>query len=76
MLVNIPPVNFCPMSRPASLLDDSKLTEVERRGLERGNTWKASGNAYALEQATRPSTIGFVLDSNPLALLAWYGMSL
>ncbi|KAF2165285.1 hypothetical protein M409DRAFT_55708 [Zasmidium cellare ATCC 36951] len=66
-------VNFCPMGRPASATDDSILSEVEKKGLERGNTWKAGGNAYALEQATRPSTIGFVLSSNPLALLAWIG---
>lgn len=59
------------MGRPASISDDSALTEVEKKGILRGNTWKASGNAYAFEQATRPSTIGFVLGSNPLALLAW-----
>lgn len=26
---------------------------------------------YALEQATRPSAIGMVVGSNPLALLTW-----
>lgn len=64
------------MSRPASILDDSALTKVEKDGVVRGNTWKANGNAYALEQATRPSTIGFVLSSNPLALLAWCDLTL
>lgn len=29
--------------------------------------------AYALEHATRPGTIGLVLSSSPLALLAWIG---
>jgi len=29
--------------------------------------------AYAITHATRPSTIGFVLASNPLSLLAWIG---
>lgn len=29
--------------------------------------------AYALEHATRPATIGLVLSSSPLALLAWIG---
>ena len=30
-------------------------------------------SAYAYEQGTRASTIGIVLASNPLALLAWIG---
>lgn len=29
--------------------------------------------AYALEHGTRPATIGLVLSSSPLALLAWIG---
>lgn len=32
--------------------------------------------AYALEHATRPSTIGLVLSSSPLAALAWVGEKL
>lgn len=62
------------MGRPASAADDSILSEAEKKGLERGNIWRAGGTAYALEQATRPSMIGFVLSSNPLALLAWYAV--
>lgn len=31
------------------------------------------GSAYAVEHATRPSTIGLALPTNPLALLAWIG---
>ncbi|ODO11218.1 hypothetical protein I350_01822 [Cryptococcus amylolentus CBS 6273] len=29
--------------------------------------------AYALEQASRPSTVGLVVGSNPISLLAWIG---
>ena len=32
-----------------------------------------TGAAYALEQGTRPSTLGLALNSSPLALLAWVG---
>ena len=32
-----------------------------------------SGAAYAAEQGTRPGTLGLVLESNPLSLLAWVG---
>jgi hypothetical protein len=40
--------------------------------MERGLAFKAFGSAYAVAHATRPSTMGIVLSSNPLALLAWY----
>ncbi len=44
---------------------------LETQGLDRANDFARIGSAYALEHATRPSTIGFVLASNPIALLAW-----
>ena len=33
----------------------------------------ATGMAYAQEHGTRPATIGLVLSSSPIALLAWIG---
>ncbi|OCL14061.1 alpha/beta-hydrolase [Glonium stellatum] len=50
-----------------------KLNEVELRGMERMQNFRNRGTAYAQEHGTRPSTIGHVLSSNPLALLAWIG---
>ncbi|KAI5846461.1 epoxide hydrolase [Morchella snyderi] len=44
---------------------------LEKVGVHRGQRFNTTGNAYALEHATRPSTIGHVLSSSPLALLAW-----
>ena len=61
------------ISKPTSQLDDSKLSDFEKAGLVRLEEWKATGTAYAMEHATKPATIGFVLRSNPLALLAWIG---
>lgn len=52
--------------------DESKLTPLEKKALESANAWRQTGSAYAQEHGTRPSTIGSVLSSNPLALLAWY----
>lgn len=66
-------MNLCSISKPTSGIDDSKISAVEKRGIERWEQWKATGTAYAMEHATKPSTIGFVLRSNPLALLAWIG---
>lgn len=52
--------------------DYSQLSDLEKVSIESARAWKERGNAYAMEHATRPSTIGSVLSSNPLALLAWY----
>ena len=65
-------LNFCSIAEP-KLSPEITLTPVEQAGLERWEHWKATGSAYAQEHATKPSTIGFVLSSNPLALLAWIG---
>lgn len=65
-------VNFCAINRPASATDDTKLSLIEQDGVKRLESWKATETAYALEHATKPSTIGFALSSNPLALLSWY----
>lgn len=41
--------------------------------MQDGKKWRATGTAYAMENATRPGTIGLVLSTSPLALLAWIG---
>ncbi|KAJ4421952.1 hypothetical protein N0V82_003449 [Gnomoniopsis sp. IMI 355080] len=51
----------------------SSLSKEEQAGLERNANFGTLGNAYAREHGTRPSTIGLVLSSSPLALLAWIG---
>ncbi|KAF2638444.1 epoxide hydrolase-like protein [Massarina eburnea CBS 473.64] len=53
--------------------DRSTLSPLETTALDRATNWNKTGTAYAHEHATRPSTIGHVLSSNPLALLAWIG---
>jgi microsomal epoxide hydrolase len=52
-------------------MESQTLSEVERQGLQRRAEFMNTGRAYALEHATRTSTIGHVLASNPIALLAW-----
>lgn len=47
------------------------LSEKETVGLGRYNNFGTVGNAYAREHGTRPATIGLVLSSSPVALLAW-----
>jgi hypothetical protein len=53
----------------AGSIDD--LTEREKEHMDRSDRWRETGFAYALEHGTRPSTIGLVISSSPLALLAW-----
>src|SRR6516162_3834907 len=48
-----------------------KDTEEERAAVEQGATFRATGFAYFLEQATRPQTIGYALLDSPIALAAW-----
>jgi pimeloyl-ACP methyl ester carboxylesterase len=43
----------------------------ERAALDAITTFRASGSAYFIEQATRPQTIGYALLDSPVALAAW-----
>ncbi|KAH8891525.1 alpha/beta-hydrolase [Thozetella sp. PMI_491] len=65
-------LNYSPVPPPEGF-DFGTLSESEKRGIARQDWFKSHGAAYALFQATRPGTLGLVLSSNPLALLAWIG---
>lgn len=47
------------------------MTAAEQKGLERAHSFNNYGSAYAREHGSRPGTIGVVLSSSPIALLAW-----
>lgn len=51
--------------------DGEKFSVSEKESVERMKLWARNGNGYAVEHGTRPATIGFVVNSNPLSLLAW-----
>ncbi|RTE73525.1 hypothetical protein BHE90_012037 [Fusarium euwallaceae] len=70
-------VNLFVMS-PLEGFDESHMHEYqfsdeELTGLQRGKNFWTNGTAYALIQATRPSTVGIAIGSSPVALLAWIG---
>jgi microsomal epoxide hydrolase len=48
-----------------------EISNAEQVGLERAKEFHKLGSSYALQHATKPSTISFALASNPLSLLAW-----
>ena len=67
-------LNFCFMTYPENVAEGTlPLDDGEKAGLDRGDMFGKTGTAYGLEHSTRPATIGFVLSSSPLALLAWIG---
>ncbi|OBT38672.1 hypothetical protein VE00_11120 [Pseudogymnoascus sp. WSF 3629] len=63
-------LNYCPVLNPTRQKEEDIL-DVEREALPRGDQFLERGTGYSTEQATKPSTIGLVLGSNPIALLAW-----
>ncbi|PWY75919.1 epoxide hydrolase [Aspergillus eucalypticola CBS 122712] len=65
-------LNACYMGKPSNV-PDTAITEEDKRALARAQWFGTYGSGYALEHGTRPSTIGNVLSTNPVALLAWIG---
>jgi microsomal epoxide hydrolase len=65
-------LNMCPV--PQSIAEQhTDMDELEKKAMARGEAFARNGSAYALEHGSRPATIGLVLSSSPLALLAWIG---
>ncbi|KAH8723290.1 Alpha/Beta hydrolase protein [Phaeosphaeriaceae sp. PMI808] len=52
---------------------NDNLSEQEQKGLQRMGDFLTTGMAYAQMHGTKPSTIGLVLSSSPIAQLAWIG---
>lgn len=67
-------VNFMFMKNmEANSRPDDIISDQEERGIARMKEFMSTGSAYALEHGTKPSTIGLVLASSPIAQLAWIG---
>jgi microsomal epoxide hydrolase len=65
--------NFVWLQKRPELAPVSTLDKADQEGLKRAEIFRTTGAAYAMEHATRPSTISHLLSSSPLALLAWVG---
>ncbi|KAE8154004.1 Alpha/Beta hydrolase protein [Aspergillus avenaceus] len=66
-------LNFTAIAFTPPGVSDDNLTDFEKKGLARKDAFLTRGIAYAFEHNTKTSTIGHVLASSPLALLAWCG---
>lgn len=67
-------VNFFPLL--GKKVDTNGLDKVDQAAVARSNMWSGFGTGYLVEQATKPGTIGAVLESSPIAVLAWIGEKL
>jgi hypothetical protein len=67
----LPSSQFLLVPGPPPGTSGDDLTATEKAVLAQGMEFYKFGLGYAIEQATKPSTIGFVLASNPIALMAW-----
>ncbi|KAF2124826.1 epoxide hydrolase 1 [Dothidotthia symphoricarpi CBS 119687] len=67
-------VNFMQTGNIKSKSDPAdELSDMEKEGVKKLDEFNTVGNGYAKMHATKPSTIGLVLASSPLAQLAWIG---
>ena len=66
-------VNFYLMGAQPEGVDAKDVTDQEARALQNLEQFGTYGNAYAKEHGTKGGTIGLVLSSSPIALLAWIG---
>lgn len=56
---------------PPENTDEQALGEAEQSVLQKAVDFLDTGYGFALEQGTRPATIGLALSASPLALLSW-----
>ncbi len=64
-------INLCVGVVPESEEEVNGLSQQDQKSLGRATDFMNLGSAYGREHGTRPSTIGLVLSSSPIALLAW-----
>jgi pimeloyl-ACP methyl ester carboxylesterase len=68
--VNAATVGFMPFP-PVDEAELAELSDVERRRVERIETFMRDNFAYAQLQSTRPGTLGYLVSDSPMAQLAW-----
>ncbi|GJN90554.1 hypothetical protein Rhopal_003566-T1 [Rhodotorula paludigena] len=65
-------INYYPaVAPPDDASERHQIKPHEEQALERAKEFQTTGRGYAIEQGTRPGTIGIVVGSSPISLLAW-----
>ncbi|KAH8928410.1 alpha/beta-hydrolase [Atractiella rhizophila] len=67
---------FYPPTLAQAEAENVTLDEFEKFALSRAEEWSKTGNAYFLEQTTKPNTIGLALQDSPMGQLSWIGEKL
>ena len=65
-------LNYCPGALPEEL-KETDLSSREKKARDRGIDWRTNHVGYAVLMRTRPQTLGWMLQDNPLGLLAFVG---
>ena len=65
-------LNYCPGALPENLTD-ADLSNREKKARDRGIDWRTNHVGYAVLMRTRPQTLGWMIQDNPLGLLAFVG---
>lgn len=64
-------IGLCVGALPESEEELKSMSDKDQKAVKQcGDFWEM-GSSYARMHGTRPSTIGLVLSSSPIALLAW-----
>lgn len=58
---------------PAPLPEGAELTEREAKVQERVDDWLENHMGYAIMMRTRPHTVGWMLQDNPVGIMVWLG---
>lgn len=53
------------------IFSTANITQADQDHLQRMYTLGATGTSYILAHGQRPSTMGLMLSTNPLAMLTW-----
>ncbi|KAK4705423.1 hypothetical protein P7C70_g778, partial [Phenoliferia sp. Uapishka_3] len=69
-------INYMPMAPPDRPEPFAGLNEREIMNVKKALVFASTGRGYANMHGTRPGTIGIVVQSSPVALLAWLGEKL
>ncbi|KAJ7680827.1 Alpha/Beta hydrolase protein [Mycena polygramma] len=64
---------FFPPTAQEIAADNITLSDIQKVSQQRNAEWSSTGNAYFLEQQTKPNDIGLALYDSPVGQLAWIG---
>lgn len=65
-------LNWCPGALPENL-SENDLTDREKKARDQGINWRTNHIGYAVLMRTRPHSVGWMLQDNPIGLLAFVG---